>query len=474
MARVRRNLKPRSGTDETRTESAASGRADKELAAAAAVSKQGERRVALGTPVKPKTKKQKETAQLWRNPATRGAQLDALVAANVSAARKKTGCGEILHQEEHQRFAVCIPSPSLSWEFLIGVDGWPLGLILHLPGKRGIGKSGLVAEFCRWFDAAGGFGCINANESKWSPNWYKSIIWDQAVFNRLQINICDSVEDWQENLTRDIGGFKKLMTGTKENPGPGPTFPILFAVDSILGKLSRKTAEKIEAAGAAGLGYPVEQNQIARYMRTLPSWLDRWPFSLVLVNHLKIKRDDDNREVRQTPGGEIVGFQESFEVEVRRVGPKIATADFEGYVMELHGEKNSFGPDQRTIRVRTFWWHEDGRQRTVFDWHWSTMNLLWRILEGKSQGDVYLRSRLKKFDFDFQFESPTAVVGSLAWSESLGYNDKNKLSWSEMGQVLHENEEVKNRLREALGIFRQPRLDGDYNAILDKAAEKAP
>src|SRR5690606_7191944 len=111
-------------------------------------------------------------------------------------------------------------------------------------------------------------------------------------------------------------------------------------------------------------------------MRSIPQELDNWPFSLVLINHLRRHKNDDGIEVRQKSGGEQVNVQESFELELIKHGgrkKKIECTEWEGYPVRITGEKNSFGPTGRSVVTRLLWWEEEDdkgnwRQRTVWDW----------------------------------------------------------------------------------------------------------
>jgi hypothetical protein len=435
--------------------------------------------VQMGTPAPAKlSKKAQASLAEWRGK-NHGKKVASLVTANIESARKKFGHRGVFHGAETKDLVIGIPIPALSFEFLIGQDVFPLGLVLQIVAKHGTGKSGLVAEFGRWFDLAGGLVTVNENETKFSPEWYESIMGSELFNDRLQLNRCDSVESWQEHMSHDIANYKKLLEGTKENPGPGRTLPLLMAVDSVMGKMSIQSQDNVKKEGSAGRGFPVEALIISRYMRTVPQWLDGWPFAIVLVNHLSLRKNEDtNQEERHKAGGVLINFQESFELEMRKVGPKkVESQDFEGFQVDISCEKNSFGPTHRQIRARVLWWEEpdeetgDYKQKTVWDWDWSTTHLLFSILNGDR--NVRLRKNLKDAGFHMEFKSPTALSAS-AWSKTLGVSEKEALPWNEMGALIRQTPQVQDMLRQALRIKRRPLLQGDYLEQMDKLAEELP
>ena len=89
-----------------------------------------------------------------------------------------------------------------------------------------------------------------------------------------------SIDDWQQRLTASIDAMKGAMDGTAADPGPGRTFPVMYSVDSIMGKLTAESQRKIAEEGFAGRGFPIEALAISRYLSSVPSWLDGWPFLL--------------------------------------------------------------------------------------------------------------------------------------------------------------------------------------------------
>lgn len=445
------------------------------------------------------TKAQQASLAAWRKPEQRGAVLDSFFRAQADACRTKFGHSAVFIGDETRNLVVGIPCPALAFEYVICQDCFPLGLIIQIVAKHGVGKSALVAEFGRWFRMAGGGMELLENETKFNPLWYEAIL-TKEVFDHMPFHRCSSVEDWQRHLTFATKSNKSLMEGTKEKPGPGRIFPIMYGVDSIMGKMSEENQEKIVGGGSVTGGksdsqkkkktqvkggegfaqsraYPIEAGSITKYLRTYPQLIDGWPFSLVLVNHLRIKQDDNGLTERSKTGGVQLDFQESFELELKREGgKKISCAEYEGNVLVLKCEKNSFGPTGRSAKTRLLWWYEDTpaglEQRAVWDWDWATVHLLNFIQEGEG-ASTYLRSRLKASGF--HLECPSAAdIENRAWSASLGMKAKDALPWSQVGALIREDAALMNTLRDALCISRRPRMAGDFGEQLTGLAAKLP
>lgn len=433
-------------------------------------------------------KKQEAGLAKWKGK-QRGKQIDAVFLSHADRTRAKFGNKSVYVGDQSDSLVICIPTPSLAFEFLIAQDGFPLGLIYQLVSETGIGKSALLAEFGRWFNLAGGGLEVFENETKFNEKWYRSIL-GQHIFEHTPINRCKSVEDWQRMLTFSTAGWKATMTGTKEEPGPGRTFPVLLGIDSIMGKPSENTAEKImgkvgkngtrgtTGAGHAGRGFPEEALIITKYLRTYPAEMDNWPFSLVMVNHLKMSKDDMGNDARGKAGGKQVDFQESFELELSRVGgpkKKIQCQEYEGYPVALTCWKNSFGPGQRRIQTRILWYYEvdpdtgDFEQKTVWDWDWSTVWLLNNILQG-DKADPLLRKSLQ--DAEIHINCPTnSDIENTAWSKTLGMKKGDALSWTEVGAMFRKNRKLMRRIKNALFINRRAVLAGEYLDQLDALLE---
>ncbi len=413
------------------------------------------------------TKKQQQSLLDFRTfGKARDGRMDLIAKGIRDRLRTKNGFTGVYSGKESRDLVVGIPLPGLAFEFLLANDVLPLSIVMQLVAKWGTGKSGLVAEMFRWFDTAGGMGFHMENETKFSPEWFESIM-GTPCFDRLTPQRCTSIDDWQQRLTASIDYMKSAMEGTAAEPGPGRTFPVMYSVDSIMGKLSVESQKKILEEGFASRGFPIEALAITRYMQTIPSVLDGWPFLLVLVNHLKEKQDENQNRVRSTAGGVGVNFLETFELEMRKTKSKIEAEAFDGFQVDITCMKNSLGVTGRTITTRVLWWEEEDpsdpsqwKQKTVWDWDWSTIRLLYSILHVKG-ANPKLKKNLQEADFHLDCPS-VSDVENRAWSKTLGMTKDDALPWNEVGAMIRTNPKVMATLRDALRIKRRALLAGDY------------
>jgi len=421
-------------------------------------------------------KKGKQRLAEWRGQ-NHGKKLDKYMQGMMSASRRKFGHNAVFAGHTDENMIVGIPCP-LAFEYLLCQDVFPLGLIYQIVGLAGSLKSSLIYEIMRWFRNAGGGSHLEEVETKFSPELMRSIVGYAEDETNVIVDRCDSVEDWQRKLLYNIDQQKELLTWEdKANkiPGPGRTVPICFAVDSVSGKLSMETQEKVNDQGFHGRSFPIEAMSITGFMKTVPQMIDGWPFALVLNNHLKMGKDDQGHDVRRITGGAGLNFQESFELETKVRKSKIECSEWEGIQIGIRCTKNSFGPTHRRIDARMLWWEEmneetgDYDQITRWDWHWSTVQLL----TGENMLSAMIRARLK--EAGVHVDAPKkADVENLAWSKNLGMKKEDAVPWSELGAMIAKDTVLLNTIRQCLGIKRRPLLQGDYLQQLEGLREQLP
>lgn len=413
----------------------------------------------LGTDTRKLTKKARESLERFRGEDA-GRNMSALVKGLRDSARKKFGHRSFMLGSETADLAVSVPIPAFAFEYLTLQQGFLLGAIYHLCGEWGSLKSALLYEMFRWFDVLNGITGLEENETKFSEDLYASIMGYPSFDDcRLLYGISHSVEDWQKHIVSNLQDAKKALTGTAEAPGPGRSVPMLWGVDSIMGKSSLETAKKIAEEGSVGRKFPDEALAINNWMKTIPQEMDGWPVSLVLVNHLKPAKDERGNEEKRTAGGKSVDFQAGFKIECQK-GKRLRAADWDGREVRISTLKNSHGITGRTITTRMLWWLEDDmelgttRQRTIWDWDWALVHLL-HSLDGQSKKRVA--------DFDIHVEAVhTSDVDNDAWSRTLGIPKSDPQPWHVVGAALRKRPEVLQRLRRALAVKSRPYLAGDY------------
>lgn len=447
---------------------------DSKLRGEARKAKTGPITVADDKPEKKKPKKVKEKAD-WSTPESTRRQTSILLKEQLHAAQQEFGDPYIMVAGEIGRLVLGIPLPSFSLEYLFQSNVLPFGRVTQLVGKEGTYKSGMACEMARWFIVfGGGTAMLAEHESKYSPDWPPSIIgWEHK--DLFHVWPCRSINDWQQRILWYIRKNEKTMAGTAKEPGPGMVYPFFMIVDSLFGKLMQSTKDKIEKAGSAGPGHPVEAGSITRYLQGMTDSFYDLPTHLLLVNHLKSKQDPNNpsQMIRSKAGGAHKDFQETHELEMQK-GKQIHTADYDGHSLYLQCAKNSLGTTRRRIPVSIYWWEEpdpehnfpDGtpkwRQTTVWNWNASSIELL-LSLEG-SDG-----TKAKKIVDLCKPAGKTAI-----YSKALGIKDSAPVDFNTAGEILHNNYEVMQNLREAFGIkiwtVWQPGIDYATQRGFDKKA----
>jgi hypothetical protein len=223
----------------------------------------------------------------------------------------------------------------------------------------------------------------------------------------------------------------------------------------------------------------VEALIIAKYLRTFPQRLDGWPFTAVFVNHVSVKvNPDTNQEERNKPGGKLVGYQESLELQLSRPSTKdIRTPHFEGHLVDISNHASSIGPGGRMCRTRLLWtYYRDAqgqrRQRTVWDWDWSTVWLLHRIMED-AKFSPQVRRHLREAGFHLKVVE-SGTTDNAAYSTTLGMRADQAVTWRELGRRIRNNAAVMKMLRDCLVIQECPHLRGPYLEQLNALAAEQP
>ena len=82
--------------------------------------------------------------------------------------------------------------------------------------------------------------------------------------------------------------------------------------------------------------------------------------------------------------------------------------------------------------------------------------------------DGIQRQRLADRDLLIKCKSPSADVECLANLRALGMGKDEFLPFQEVGQMIQDNVEVSNRIRDALNIKRRYQLDRPYDELVAK------
>jgi hypothetical protein len=383
---------------------------------------------------------------------------DGLVRGLVNAGKAKFGTTHIYgSKEELDRLVVGLRTPSIAFEYLIGNDIFPLGCLLMIAGQWGTCKSMLLYEFFRWCWVQSGLNIHTDTEAKFDADFAYRVM--RAAESDLPMisTRAVSLEKMQAIITYYIKELKAQFTGTKEAPGPGKTVPVCFGVDSLVGAATEELQEKLLKEGSMDRAFPLAALKNSGFLTNIKPAFDAWPFTLIIVNHLKEKTDASGNKSNFTPGGQAFNFHESFEIHTSLWKRKILTTSFSGVGVKLHCAKNSFGPTLRQIKTRFLWWKEDDENGVpqdfaIWDWDWSVCVLL---LEATGLE----RTRLQERGLLMKAKSPSADVECMANFPALGMGKDEYLPFQEVGQMIHNNPQVSTAIRDALGIKRRFYLD---------------
>ena len=401
----------------------------------------------------------------------------------VSSIRTTEGPSAAALGGEQGSMLVGIECP-FAFQYLIQNSCFPLELMTQIVGTEGTCKSALVAEIGRWFSAQSGYLALIENESKMSQDWYDSIIGypDETGDIGYMLRRTHSVDNWQTVIQHEVDRAKALMEkGDKASKTPplGKTFPVVVALDSIMGKLTEESQKKIETDGFAGRGFAIEALSITRFLKAFPQKFHNWPFAFVAVNHLKPQKAEGGFHTeRNKAGGRHISFQESFEIEMSRdKGSKIRLVESDGKALDRGGirliiscKKNSFGEtDRPPVHVSVLWkymWHEPTqtqRQYTKWDWPSATIDILSSHTEG-SRG-----AKIK------EVVDVNKLTAGKYWSSTMGVSKESPVTKNELGQMIEADSKIVSELRNLLAIKNRQlfKSGDDYDAILDKVKKEA-
>jgi hypothetical protein len=382
---------------------------------------------------------------------------------------------------------VCIPVPAFSVRYLFQQDGFPLGRFTMLVGERESCKSALGYEIMSWHGKIpGGGGVMVPTENKDAPELFRSIVGYNHPRMRIQES-CSTSAEWMAVTNMWIKQFQSYMGGTKKDPGPGRKAPIAFLVDSLTANLTAGQYEDLHKAGTPAKHFAELAFELTDYIKYVTQSIKGYPFSLIGINHLKVSQEKVGmfmKNIRKVGGGETLKFFETTEIEMRRMGGTAPEKQIDrikdneqGIPLDIIIHKNSLAPHER-ISVEMLWWTDYAdrdpaghfRQKTIFDWHSASIEILAELLKGEGVKAKRLREVI---DLTVSTDSRTAS------SVLLGIGPKSKVKYREAGQILEEklqsDEEFRNALYAETGIRRrylfQP--DVDYPEQIARAVRLA-
>jgi len=380
---------------------------------------------------------------------------------------------EISIGTEAEADLVGLPLPGLSLRYLFQSSTFPLSRIIQITGEEGSAKSAFLYEIFRWHMVYGGGAVLAENENKDSPELRSSILqWNAQWLQRMVVKSTYMMEGWQDVFTK----FIDLARDQQDNAdGPGRTVPICFGVDSLMATAPQAEIDAVRKEGHSMRGYALAANLIARYMRTMPERIAKYPFTMAGTNHLKPGTDMRGLPTAAIPGGKAVKFMESFEIEMKKAyGSDIDKLEYGGLRLKLTARKNSLGPSRKSITAELLWWYEDigngeFKQQTAWDWDTATVEMLLSFENAKGKKTIY--NRLMEI-CGLKIASKSQRT---AYSTILNIPKSDPQLYRVVGAAIEQRPDILTQLYQVLGItVRRPFQPGvDYQDLLITAREEA-
>lgn len=417
--------------------------------------------------------RQRRTPSGWQQPANRDDELDGMFRSMAEQANKMLGRDDISLGNEADALVVGLPLPALCLRYLFQSSVFPLSRIIQITGEEGSCKSALLYEMFRWHFVYGG-GCVFLeNESKDSPELRESILqYNQRWLRRLEFTQTHSLEEWQSGLTvfMQLASAQQVVDG-----GPGRTIPIAFGLDSLMATAPQEEIDKIMKNGHATRNFALAANLISSYMRTMPSQIRTFPFSIIGTNHLKPATDFMGRPTANIPGGKSVKFMETYEIEMKRAPScDIDRLDYGGLKLKITMRKNSLGPSRKQIGAELLWWNSQDpttgiiRQQTCWDWDTASIETI-LAFAGEKVGKKSIYDALMEI-VPLHHINPSRRMASCP---TLGFNEA--VHFRTLGAALENRPDLLTRMYPIMGITArrvfQPGID--YRTIQAQAIEES-
>jgi len=369
--------------------------------------------------------------------------------------------------DDIDNWTIGIPIPALVVQYQLQSNVFPLGRVYSVVGKEGTCKSSLAVEFARWFALAVGASWVFEAEAKFAAKLARSILrYEEHATQGIQQ--CSSQDDWQRNMQEQMKLYLKDVNGTEGRPGCGRTIPFLWILDSLSGRDSLETMERIEKKGSPTRAFAFEAQKNTQFLRKISADISDEPISLVIVNHLKEGTTERGFTERRKPGGAHLNFNTTVEWQMEKFGKSRIVGKETILDLTLKCYKNSLGATGRVIPVSMNWWHEpdptnDGhaRQVTFFDWHASLPRLIFRLAEEERMGKEALA-----------LTGLTKIHNNSCFSKLLGVGRTQAESFRDMGQRIVKNRELKAKLQEIFQIQTNTVFNGSVDYSVQRAAVK--
>lgn len=334
---------------------------------------------------------------------------------------------------------------NLALQYIFGVDILPLSRCGSIVGPTGSTKSSLLWYFMKLNLEYGGLGLYLPTEMKDNPDQIRAIVQNDDM---LEKKVITAKSRNLEQLMNYLFYYAELYNELD----PEHTTPMLMGIDS-LNAVTSKEANEARQSGKDASGRQGQRNalNIQESLQSYnPECLEPNPFSLIVVNHQKVKPESNPKPfapaAKTDPGGEHKNFMYTWKLELTKAG-KEKDVRTTTPLIKMQLSKSGMGferPNPIIVPYRSYFTPvetEEGFVQTIaYDWD----TALVRLLDNVSKTDL-------KDIFDINI--PSKVKAS---SDYFGLKD---VSHQEMGEAIHNDPEVTKKLQDMLYIRRHKKFN---------------
>lgn len=325
---------------------------------------------------------------------------------------------ECLSAEESLGKTLCLKMPAIAPRYLLSIEGLPLSRLYMVAGPQESCKSAFLAEVGVWHAAAGGYYHIFETEQKDAAGLCHSFFNYQS--KKWGLSRCYTQDDWNNKFFKFTLAIREMMDGDKKKKGVGRIAPIQIGVDSISAVTIEKFSQKMLEEGVPSQNHPLHAKMLSDFLKEAPKLLVDYPITMFLVSHEKYSANPVNPaiQIRNTSGGMAPKYQVTTDISMRRldkhqkrrIDPDVGEIFSIPLNIQIH--KNSMG-EHRSIDVEMCWYfdkndldpvHGEPRQKTYFDWHTASIELLKDCMVAGRDGKNFSAERAKALRDFLEFE----------------------------------------------------------------------
>lgn len=368
----------------------------------------------------------------------------------VKEKRKLDNNGCVLESNES-----VLSVPSITLQYLLCINGIPLGRVIEIVGESSSNKSSLIYFLARLFASANGFAAILETEGTTYSNKKEALVdYEDNVYSVL----VTSIEDWQGEIFEVIKRYKKDFENLSEAP------PLMLAIDSIIGTLDDRSQEKIFKDKCIKPTFSSQPRQISEFLKFVCSNIVGLNATLFLVNH-EYKFNDPITGVlhRTIPGGERQKYMSSIIIELSKLKGSIRYSNRVENVIKFLILKNRFGIEKMQVTIPWVYYYGKNVNICFFDLAKADVLFLTNEMVGIPSDQLKLIHSKVKQVINVKY-AKSGRGGKLYYCDELNISKNDALPYFDFVKKLWENETIMNDLRDVLQIRK---LDSKFASNFD-------